>query len=58
MKKEMNDISSKLMFNTLKNYMNLIMAYHFYQKELDLKKPKSFLQIYMIKVNMSRAQKI
>ena len=23
----------KLMFNTLKNYMNFIMTYHFYQKE-------------------------
>ena len=33
MKKVMKDIFSKLMFNTLKNYMNFIMTYHFYQKE-------------------------
>ena len=33
MKKVMNDILSKLMFIILKNYMNFIMIYHFYQKE-------------------------
>ena len=33
MKKAMTDIFLKLMFNTLKNYMNFIMTYHFYQKE-------------------------
>ena len=31
-KKVMGDIFLKLMFNTLKNYMNVIMIYHFYQK--------------------------
>ena len=29
----MKDIFSKLMFNILKNYINFIMIYHFYQKE-------------------------
>ena len=33
MKKMMKDIFLKLMFNILKSYMNLIMIYHFYQKE-------------------------
>ena len=33
MKKVMKDIFWKLMFNTMKNYMNFIMTYHFYQKE-------------------------
>ena len=33
MKKVMKDIFSKLMFNVLKNYMNFIMTYHFYEKE-------------------------
>ena len=33
MKKVMKDIFSKKMFNMLKNYMNFIMVYHFYQKE-------------------------
>ena len=32
-KKVMKDIFLKLMFNILKNYMNFIMIYHFYQKE-------------------------
>ena len=32
-KKVMKDIFLKLMFNILKNYVNLIMIYHFYQKE-------------------------
>ena len=39
----------KLMFNTLKNYMNLILTYHFYQKERKFKKLKNLLLIYMIK---------
>ena len=33
MKKVIKDIFAKLMFNMLKNYMNFIMIYHFYQKE-------------------------
>ena len=53
MKKVMKDIFSKLMFNILKNCMNLIMIYHIYQKVLKLKKSKSLLLIYMIKLNMS-----
>ena len=44
-KKVMKDIFSKLMLNTLKNYMNFIMTYHFYQKE---KKSKSLFLICMI----------
>ena len=30
MKKVIKDIFSKLMFNTLRNYMNVIMIYRFY----------------------------
>ena len=33
MKKVIKDISSKLMFNIQKKYMNFIMICHFYQKE-------------------------
>ena len=33
MKKVLKDIFLKLMFNTLKSYMNFIMIYHFYLKE-------------------------
>ena len=33
MKKVMKDIFLKFMFNILKNYMNFITIYHFYQKE-------------------------
>ena len=33
MKKVIKDIFAKLMFNMLKNYMNFIMIYHFYEKE-------------------------
>ena len=29
----MKDISSKFMFNILKNYINFLIIYHFYQKE-------------------------
>ena len=43
----------KLIFNTQKNYMNIIMTYHFYQKERKIKKEKTLLLIYMIKMNMS-----
>ena len=32
MKKVMKDIFWKLMFNILKNYMNVIMIYHFYMR--------------------------
>ena len=32
MKKVMQDIFSQLMFNILKNCVNFIMAYYFYQK--------------------------
>ena len=46
-KRVMRNIFSKLMFNVLKNYMNLIMIYHFYQKELKLKKSKCLLLTYM-----------
>ena len=35
------------------NYMNFIMIYHFSQKEWKLKKSKSLLLIYMIKLSMS-----
>ena len=44
--KVLQDIFSKLMFNILK------MIYHFYHKELKLKKSKSLLLIHMIKLNM------
>ena len=40
-KKVTKDIFMKLMFNTLKNYMNFIMVYHFYLKERKLKKSKN-----------------
>ena len=33
MKNVMKGIILKLMFSILKNYMNFIMIYHFYQKE-------------------------
>ena len=39
--KVMKKIFLKLMFNILKNSMNFIMIYHFYQKERKLKKSKS-----------------
>ena len=32
----MKDIFLMLMFNILKNYMNLIMIYHFYQKQWNI----------------------
>ena len=43
MKKVMKDIFSELMFNILDNYMNFIMIYHFYQKELKLKKNRKLV---------------
>ena len=52
MKKVINDIFSKMMFNTLKNYINFIILYHFYQKEFDLKTSKSLQLIYMIKLKL------
>ena len=33
MKKVLKDIFSRLMFNILKNYMNVVRIYYFYQKE-------------------------
>ena len=42
------DIFSKLMFNILNNYMNFIMIYHFYQKELKLKMSKSLIELNML----------
>ena len=33
MKKVLKDIFSRLMFNILKNYMNFVRIYYFYQKE-------------------------
>ena len=53
MKKTMKDIFLKLMFKTLKNYMNFIITYHFYQKKWNLKKSKRLLLIYMTNLNMS-----
>ena len=50
MKKVMQDVFSKLVFNILKNYMNFIMIYHFQQEEWNLKKSKSLLLIYTIKI--------
>ena len=43
----------KLMFHTQKNYSNFTWTYHFYLKERCLKKSKSLLLIYAIKMNMS-----
>ena len=43
MKKVMNDIFMKLMFNILKNYMNFKMIYHFYQKQCKFKKLKKLV---------------
>ena len=41
--KVMKDIFLQLMFNILKNYINFIIIYHFYQKELKLKKIKKLV---------------
>ena len=43
MKKAMKDVFLQLMFNILKNYMNFIMVYQFYQKQLKLKKSKKLI---------------
>ena len=48
----MEDIFLTLVFNILKHYVNFIMIYCFYQKEQNLKKLKSLLLIYTIKLNM------
>ena len=42
----------KSKFSILKNYMNFIMIYGFYLKEWKLRKLKSLLLCYMIKVNI------
>ena len=52
MKKVSKDIFLKLMFNIQKNYLNFIVTYHFYLKEINLKKLKSLLLIYMIKIDI------
>ena len=39
----------KIYVQYLKNYMNFIIIYHFYQKEWKFKKSKRLLLIYMIK---------
>ena len=52
MKKLVKNIFLKLMFSTLKNYKNVIMTYHFYQKKGSLKKSKSLVLVYTIKLNM------
>ena len=52
MKKVIKDIFLMLMFYLLKNYMNF-MIYNSYQKEWKLKKSKSLLLIYMIKLGYS-----
>ena len=40
-KKVIKDIFLKLMLNILKDYMNFIMIYHFYQKNENLKSRKA-----------------
>ena len=52
MKKVNKDIFLKLMFNIQKNYLNFIVTYHFYLKEINFKKLKSLLLIYMIKIDI------
>ena len=49
MKKMMTILFLKLMLNTQKNYMDFIMTYHLYLKEIKLKKQKNLLIIYIIK---------
>ena len=48
MKKVIQDIFLKLKFNILKNCMNFIMIYHFYQKERNFKKFEGLHLRYMI----------
>ena len=50
MQKVVETIFLKLMLSVLKNYMNFIMIFHFYQKEWKLKKSKSLQLIYVIKL--------
>ena len=53
MKNMMKDVFLKLMFNTQKNYMSLIITYHFYQKKRKLKKiEKLVTNIYDKKMNI------
>ena len=52
MKKAMKDIFSKLMFNILKNYVNFILCLPSLSERVELKKSKSLLLIYMIRLNM------
>ena len=52
MKKVMKDIFLKLIFNILKNQMNLIMIYNIYWEEWKLKKLKSLMVICTIKLNI------
>ena len=49
MKKMMTILFLKLILNTQKNYMDFIMTYHLYLKEIKLKKQKNLLIIYIIK---------
>ena len=49
MKKVITKRFWKLMLYIQKNYMDFIMTYHFYLKEIKLKKQKSLLIIYIIK---------
>ena len=46
MTKAIKDIFLELMFNILKNYMNVIMIYHFYQKESNLKKSEKVTSLH------------
>ena len=48
---EESDIFLNLILSTYKNYKNFKWTYHFYLKERYLKKSKSLLLIYMIKMN-------
>ena len=57
MKKMIGDISLKLIFTILKNCMNLIIIYHFYQKKRKLKNLKSLQLIYMIQLNIYAQKK-
>ena len=51
-KKVMKDTFLKLMLDTLKSYMNLIIIYHFNLKGWKLKISKSLWLIYMLKLNV------
>ena len=52
MKEVIKDVRMKMIFNILKNCMNFIMIYHFYQKEGKLKNSENILLIYMVNLNM------